>query len=67
MSPLSNNAKKLKEIVKELSREAIHKEIILPVMDKEEGVVESSTGIDRGITQQQCYCLHPIVTRIIFK
>jgi len=41
MSPLSNNAKKLKEIVKELSREAIHKEIILPVVDEEEGVAES--------------------------
>jgi len=45
MSPLSDNAKKLKELVKELSREAVNKEIILPVVDEEEGVAESSAGI----------------------
>ena len=59
MSPSSNNAKKLKELVKELSREAIHKEIILPVMDEQEGVAESSAGIDRVIPNEDAIACTP--------
>jgi len=40
--------------------EVIHKEIILPAMDKEEGVTESSAGIDRVIlTNDAIACTPP--------